>query len=294
MNFQQFVQKAFEYNPTLSAPELSEQITEQAFNTSSLLQNIGMKMADNPSYRNVYVSQYPSVVTVTQGAVIPKTTVQTYTTTSADFTKIATSIELSNEVVNFNKFDIEANTASLVGTVMADEVANYVVSDIETRAIDTRPTDPSLPTFNEQILKVKSGVNGSWGADELSVYEFIADAIKEIPDAYDSNSKLFCNKNNFVFLTTLVQVSGSGGGDQVWLVQNGLVLGRYEIVIADQLDDNTMYFGDLESAFDVVTLFGNQTKDDIMKPDTFAVTNTQKFSNVCKDSLALVILKAEV
>lgn len=290
MKLQQHLQKAFSYKPELSASELSQAITEAAFNTSSLLQNVGRQQADNPSYRNVYVT-HPSISDVNEGDDIPTSTVQSYYTTDADFKKVASRIELTNEVINFSKFDIEGNTANLVGTVAADKVAQLLVADINGRFVDSRQVPDSGGL--EEVLRRKSGVTGEWGADASSVYEFLADSIKVIPDAYDSNSKLYCNKNNFVDLASLTQDSANGS-DQVWLIQNGLLLGRYEIVIVDQLDDATMYFGDLMASFDVVSLFGNQTADPYSKPDVLGITETNKFSFVAKDSAALVAMTQEV
>ncbi|EGU35571.1 hypothetical protein VII00023_08704, partial [Vibrio ichthyoenteri ATCC 700023] len=262
MNLQKYL-KSLNYNPSLSGQELSDNITQAAFNTSSLLSNIGQHSTDNPNYRNVYVSQFPSASRPTQGGNIPFSAVQSYTTTLSDFVKVTTRIELTNEVINISKFDIEANTASLVGQVLADQVAQVVVADIETRLTDTKITNPITAGYNEDILQVKSSFSGEWGRDINSVYDLLATAVKLIPDTYDANSKLFCNKNNF----TDFAASITADGEQVWLIQNGLLLGRYEIVICDQLDDDTMYFGDLEAAFDVVSMSGNQTVDPVTKPD---------------------------
>lgn len=284
MNFQEHLTKSLNYAPTLSAQELSDQITEQAFNSSSLLQNVGMQIADNPSYRNVFVT-HPSISEVTEGQVIPTSTVQSYVTTAADFTKIASSIELSNEVLTFSKFDIEANTAMLVGTVTADKIAELVVTDLKTR--ETLTPDRAV---GEDILKVKSGFANEWGSDAAGIYALLGDVVKTIPDVYDADSKLFCNKENLVDFTTAL----TNNGDQTWLVQNGLLFGRYEIVVCDQLPTGTMYFGDLEAAFDVVALQGNQIADPYTKPDVLKITNTSKFATVAKDAIGITAVVQEV
>ncbi|MBW3696459.1 phage major capsid protein [Vibrio sp. T187] len=291
MNFQQYA-KSYNYNPVLSAPELSDQITEQAFNTSTLLSNMGQQIAENPSYRNVFV-RHPSVSRVNEGDTIPSSTAQTYHTTDSDFTKIASKIEFTNEVLDFSKFDIEANTAMLVGNVTANEIATIAVEDLKTRETLTPINDPLQVGYGEDILKLKSGISDSWGLDALSIYTFISDAIKNISDVYDSNSKLFCSKNNLIDFSSLTQTSALGG-NQVWLVQNGMILGRYEIVVCDQLPDGTMYFGDMESAFDVVALQGNQTVDNQTSPDLLKITQTNKYAVVAKDSSAIVAMVQEV
>lgn len=285
MNFQEQLVKSFNYNPTLSAPELSQAITESAYNTSSLLAEVGQHFTDNPTYRNVFVT-HPTISDVAEGDVIPPSTVQSYTTTAAAFSKFASSIELTNEVLTISKFDIESNTAMLVGNVLANRVAEFVTEDIATRYVTAAPT-------TEQVLELKSGIANEWGSDALATYQFIAEALKNVPDVYDANSKLFCNKNNFIDFSSLTQ-SSAQGGDQVWLIQNGLLLGRYEIVICDQLDDNTMYFGDMNAAFDLVAMSGNQTVDPYTKPDTLKITETSKFALVGKDTGALVALTATV
>lgn len=277
--------KAFNYKPELTAPELSEAITEQAFNTSSLITNMGQHYTDNPNYRNVYVT-HPSIMDATEGEVIPPSTVQSYSTTVADFVKVASSIELTNEVLSFSKFDIEANTAKLVGTVLSNEIANKAVLNIATRFVDAR----TPLTQTEEVLRLKSGVVGEWGSDVISTYEFLASAVKQIPDVYDADSKLFCNKSNFVDFASSVTAEG----EQVWLIQNGLLLGRYEVVICDQLDDNTMYFGSMMNAFDVVAMTGNQTIDEVTKPDVLKITETNKFAFTEKDTFALVAMTAEL
>ncbi|WKY58647.1 hypothetical protein Q5H80_03070 [Vibrio sp. SNU_ST1] len=277
--------KAFNYDPKLTAPELSAAITEQAFNTSSLITNMGQHYTDNPNYRNVYVT-HPSIMDATEGAVIPPSTVQSYSTTVADFVKVASSVELTNEVLSFSKFDIESNTAMLVGTVLSNEIANKAVANIATRFVDAR----TPLTQTEEVLRLKSGFVGEWGSDVRTVYEFLASAVKQIPDAYDADSKLFCNKSNFVDFASSITAEG----EQVWLIQNGLLLGRYEVVICDQLDDNTMYFGSMMNAFDVVAMTGNQTIDEVTKPDVLKITETNKFAFTEKDTFALVAMTAEL
>lgn len=281
----QNLMKTLNYDSSLSREQLSAQITEQAFNTSSLLDNMGLVQTNNPNYRNVYVS-HPTVSTVSEGGVIPASTVQSYSTTVADFVKIASSIEFTNEVLSFSEFNIEANTASLLGSVFADNIAQKAVANIGSRFVDTR----DLVDSGEEVLRLKSGVLNEWGTDIKEVYEFLASAVKAIPDAYDSTSKLFCNKSNFVDFASSITAEG----EQVWLIQNGLLLGRYEIVICDQLDDNTMYFGSMENAFDVVAMTGNQTVDEVTKPDVLKVVETNKFAFVEKDTFAVVALTAEV
>lgn len=280
-NYQTFI-KALNYDTSLSREQLSEQITEVAFNTSSLLQEMGYVQADNPSYRNVYVT-HPTTSDVNEGDDIPFSTVQSYSVTETDFVKVASRIELSNEVLKFSKFDIEGNTAQLVGVVMADQLAQKAVADISARFVD-------IADQQEEVLRLKSGVSGAWGADIQSTYEFLASAIKEIPDAYDSNSKLFCSKNNFVDFAASVTTEG----EQVWLIQGGKLLGRYDVVICDQLPDGVMYFGDMSSFMDVVGLFGRQTVDNHNKPDVLAITESNKFSYVVKDNRALVAMTQEV
>ncbi|CZF78979.1 Phage capsid family protein [Grimontia celer] len=286
MNLQTHLIKAYSYTPTLSKPELSRAITEAAYNTSSLLQEIGKEYTNNPTYRNVYVT-HPTIEDAMEGAVIPPSTVQTYTTTGADFSKTSSSIELTNEVLDMSKFDIESNTAMLVGNVLASKVSEIVIADI----LERTPDGVNPPAeAQEQVRLLKSGIAGEWGGDIQGVFQFLSDALKSIPDVYDRDSKLFLNKNNFVDFASTVTAEG----EQVWLIQGGLLLGRYECVICDQLDDDTMLFGSLGAAFDLVAMEGNQTVDPITKPDVLKITETNKFANVAKDTGALIAMKAEV
>ncbi|MDK9763961.1 phage major capsid protein [Vibrio sp. D420a] len=290
MNLQNYLKKSLMYDPVYSAPELSDQITEQAFNTSSLLAEMGQEIADNPSYRNVFV-RHPSISRVIEGDDIPSSTVQTYHTTESDFTKIASKIEFTNEVLTQSKFDIEENTSMLVGNVAANEIATLVVENLQTRQTQTPITDPNQMGYGEDILKVKTGTapGVGWG-DVGQTYELLAEAVKNIADVYDGNSKLFLNKNNF---TTFV-ASVTDQFEQVWLIQGGQLFGRYDVVICDQLDDNTMYFGDMQAAFDVVSLQGNQTVDPVTVPNLLKITQSNKYATVAKDASALVALVQEV
>lgn len=287
MKYQDFLTKQLGYSETLSAPELSQNITEAAFNSSSLLMEIGQEYAENTSYRNVYVS-HPTISEVTEGQPIPASTVQSYSTTASSWTKIASSIELSNEVINFSKFDVQANTASLVGVVTANKIAELVVTDINSRF-----TNIPIPFTTEDVFEYRSGIADKWGTDSLDTYAFIATSIKDIPDTYDRNAKLYCSKSNFIDFASAVQNTAEGS-DQVWLVQNGLLLGRYEIVICDQIGESTMYFGDLQNAFDLVALPGNQTVDPVTKPDVLKITDTSQYAIVAKDTRALVAMSQAV
>lgn len=279
--FQEHMQKSFNYAPVLSAPELSQNITEVAFNTSNLLRNIDFIQADNPSYKNVFVT-HPSISEVVEGGVIPKSTVQTYSTTATDFTKFASSIELSNEVMNFSKFDITGNTADLVGKVLSDTVATFVTTELASR--ETETPDHAL---NEDLQIVKSGVAGGWGLS-AEVYALFRAALPFIPDVYDVNTKLYLNKNNLAFLLTVVDDLNG----QVWIIQEGKLFGLYELVVTDQLDDNTMILGDMGSAIDVVTLQGKQTVNAFTKPDAVCITETNQYSICSKDMKGIVALKA--
>lgn len=274
--------KAFNYKPTLSANELSQNIAEAAFNTSSLLAEMGQHYTNDPNYRNVYVT-HPTVAEVAEGAVIPDSTVQTYSTTEADYKKIASRIQLTNEVMEFANYDVEANTAQLLGNVVSNKIATDAIANFATR----HNSDPdNAPEPREAIRELKSGVNGAWGADVDAIYNNLAELVKTISDVYDSNSKLYLNKSNFVDFVTLVNAQT----EQVWVVQNGLFLGRYEMVIVDQLPDDVIYFGDMEAAFDVISFSGNQTVNPFTNPSLLEITNTNKYGFISKDSRAITAL----
>ncbi|EGU31484.1 hypothetical protein VIBRN418_01638 [Vibrio sp. N418] len=281
MKFQDLVKKSFVYDSLLSQDQLSEQITEAAFNTSAFLTEFGRVQTDNPTYRNAYVT-HPSIEDATEDGVIPPSTVQTYSTTASSFSKVSQKIQFTSEVLDQPKFDIQGNTSMLSGAVLANKIAELAITDITGRLVPT-------PTTLEQVRELKSGVMNEWGADSTAIYEFIAGAVKYVPDVYDTGSKLFLNKNNFIDFASLTQDTAQGS-DQVWMIQNGLLLGRYEIVICDQLPDDTMYFGNMLASMDIVSMSGNQTVDGVTIPDLLQVTTTNKYAFVAKDTQGLVAM----
>ncbi|CAH6806877.1 hypothetical protein VCHA35O141_90121 [Vibrio chagasii] len=128
-----------------------------------------------------------------------------------------------------------------------------------------------------------SGLVG-FPTDPAEMYQNFQMVIEQVADMYDDNSKLYCNKKNFARYITQATTDGLN----IWFIQNVLVLGRYPVVIVDQLSDDIMYFGDIEAAFDVVGLQGTETVDEVTVPDTTRITNTGHFATVAKDNRAIV------
>ncbi len=276
-----YKQKALNFDNVLTAPNLADQITKTAFNNSNLLMNMSSVSVEQPQYSKTFVASYPDVITLMEGQVIPTTQVASYSTTVSDFTKIGSSVELTNEALKYSKFDLQAHSMELGSIVQADNIANYVLTDMKTR-------EAAVPdSTGEQILQLKSGATNSWGSDTGDIWANISNLIKTIPDMYDSNSKLYMNKNNALYFMSLTTASY----EAVALFQNGLLMGKWAFVIVEQLPDETIYFGDMSSAFDVVYVHdGWQTVDSQTKPDCVNITNTASYANVAKDTKAITVL----
>ena len=304
------------------AEVLSRDVIEYAREYSPILGEIGRKNLTR-NYRDLVLVTYPSTqegIENLAGTKISETTTQEYKEVASKEFKINAKPRITDEAMYGADIDIYGQLTRLLGREISISLAAQVLKGngtgkncrgiLSSKRVDIasgtgqswKPTLAANPADarDADFFPAKAtGVDGSLGADDAAIVDFVIDCANELPTEYLGGAKWYMNRKT----KGLFEKVRDADGNPIFRMnyrEGGLQLNGFPVVIDDTMPDvasDSLFaiFGDLSKAFALSNGDIDKMLLDPYTVDGCTVIKTDKeYFEIVQQSDAILILAATV